>query len=163
MPVFEAIDRQLLDVVAKAFVTEQFAAERVVIREGDEGDRFYMIARGRLEVWREGADKHPQRVAVLSDGDHFGEMALLTDAPRNATVRTLTPATLLALPRGQFLNLVGRSPGMRARVEATFARRQQELATLDAELWRAKKEPVRDVADLTIHPSVDALKGGVPT
>ena len=102
-------------------------------------------------------------VAVLSDGDHFGEMALLTDAPRNATVRTLTPATLLALPRGQFLNLVGRSPGVRARVEATFARRQQELATLDAELWRAKKEPVRDVADLTVHPSVDALKGGVPT
>ncbi len=163
MPVFEAIDRELLDVVAKAFVTEQFAAERVVIREGDEGDRFYVIARGRLEVCREGADKHPQRVAVLSDGDHFGEMALLTDAPRNATVRTLTPATLLALPRGQFLNLVGRSPGVRARVEATFARRQQELATLDAESWHAKNAPVRDVADLTVHPSVDAVKGGVRT
>jgi ATP-binding cassette, subfamily B, bacterial len=131
MPVFEAIDRALLDIVAKAFVTEQFAAERVVIREGDEGDRFYVIARGRLEVCRDGVGEPPKRVAVLSDGDHFGEMALLSNAPRNATVRTLTPATLLALPRGQFLNLVGRSPGVRARLEATFARRLQELATLE--------------------------------
>ena len=131
MPMFTAIDRELLDVMAKAFVTEQFAAERIVIREGDDGDRFYVIARGRLEVCRQGVNPHPQRVAVLSDGDHFGEMALLSDAPRNATVRTLTPATLLALPRGQFNNLVGRSPGVRARLEATFARRQQELSSLD--------------------------------
>jgi ATP-binding cassette subfamily B protein len=131
MPVFEAIDRELLEVVAKAFVTEQFAAERVVIREGDEGDRFYVIARGRLEVCRHGVDELPQRVAVLCDGDHFGEMALLAHAPRNATVRTLTPVTLLALPRGQFLNLVGHSPGVRARLETTFARREQELARLE--------------------------------
>ena len=130
IPVFEAVDRALLEGVAKAFVTEQFAAERVVIREGDEGDRFYVIARGRLEVCRETAGEQPQRVAVLSDGNHFGEMALLSDAPRNATVRTLTPATLLALPRGQFLNFVGRSPGVRARLEATFVRREQELARM---------------------------------
>jgi ATP-binding cassette subfamily B protein len=58
-------------------------------------------------------------VAVLSDGDHFGEMALLSHAPRNATVRTLTPTTLIALPRGQFANLVGRSPEVRARLETT--------------------------------------------
>ena len=61
MPVFEAIDRDVLSMLAKAFVTEQFAAERVVIREGDEGDRFYVIARGRLEVSRNGHDDRPQR------------------------------------------------------------------------------------------------------
>jgi ATP-binding cassette subfamily B protein len=133
MPVFEAIDRDILSVLARAFVTEQFAAERVVIREGDEGDRFYVIARGRLEVSRNGHDDRPQRVAVLTDGDYFGEMALLSDAPRNATVRTLSPATLLALPRGQFNNLVGRSAAIRARLEETFVRRQQELASLRSE------------------------------
>jgi ATP-binding cassette, subfamily B, bacterial len=133
MPVFEAIDRDILSVLARAFVTEQFAAERVVIREGDEGDRFYVIARGRLEVSRNGHDDQPQRVAVLTDGDYFGEMALLSDAPRNATVRTLSPATLLALPRGQFNNLVGRSAAIRARLEETFVRRQQELASLRSE------------------------------
>ena len=131
MPVFEDIDRELLDVLARAFVTEQFAAERVVIREGDEGDRFYAIARGRLEVCRHGNDGQMQRVAVLCNGDHFGEMALLSNAPRNATVRTLTPATLIALPRVQFNNLLGRSPGVRARLEETFARRRLELLNMN--------------------------------
>jgi len=130
MPVFEAIDRALLDVMSKAFVTEQFAADRVVIREGDEGDRFYIIARGRLEVSRNADHGGSQRLAVLAAGDHFGEMALLRDAPRNATVKTLTPATVLALPRGQFNNLIGHSPGVRARLEESFSRRQRELSAV---------------------------------
>ena len=130
MPVFEAIDRPLLDVLAKMFITEQFAADRVIIQQGEQGDRFYVIARGRLEVSRPGGDGQPQRVAILSDGDHFGETALLTNAARNATVRTLTPATVLALPRGQFNTLVGRSPGVRARLEASIAQRQQEISGL---------------------------------
>jgi CRP-like cAMP-binding protein len=57
-------------------------------------------------------------------------MALLSNAPRNATVRTLTPATLIALPRGQFNNLLGRSPGVRARLEETFTRRRLELSNI---------------------------------
>ncbi|NJD19966.1 MAG: ATP-binding cassette domain-containing protein, partial [Gemmatimonadetes bacterium] len=125
LPVFEGLDPPLLEVLAKAFVTEQFAAERFVIQEGDEGDRFYVVARGRVEVLRNDAAAQPVRVAVLEDGDHFGEMALLSNAPRNATVRTLAPTTLIALPRGQFANLVGGSPGVRARLEATVRRRAE--------------------------------------
>lgn len=107
-----------------------------MIREGDQADRFYVVARGRLEVSRNGHDSRPQRVAVLAEGDHFGEMALLTHALRNATIRTLTPATLLALRRGQFDNLVGRSPGVRARLQATITRRQDELSSLGTDEHR---------------------------
>ena len=123
MPVFENLDRTLMETLARAFVTEQFAADRMIIREGDQGDRFYVIARGRVEVTQTGREGHTARMAVLADGDHFGEMALLSNAPRNASVRTLTPTTLIALPRGQFANLVGRSPQLRARLEAGMAAR----------------------------------------
>ena len=123
MPVFENLDRALMDSLARAFVTEQFAADRLVIREGDQGDRFYVIARGRVEVSQAGLEGHQVPMAVLSDGDHFGEMALLSDAPRNATVRTLTPTTLVALPRGQFANLVGQSPALRQRLQAAMLSR----------------------------------------
>ena len=68
-------------------------------------------------------------MAVLADGDHFGEMALLSKAPRNATVRTLTQTTLIALPRGQFANLVGRSPELRARLEAAMLARSAGFAS----------------------------------
>ena len=127
MPVFENLDRTLMDTLARAFVTEQFAADRMVIREGDQGDRFYVIARGRVEVTQTGLEGHATRMAVLADGDHFGEMALLSNAARNASVRTLTPTTLIALPRGQFANLVGRSPQLRARLEAGMAARSAGL------------------------------------
>ena len=129
MPVFENLDRALMDALAKAFVTEQFAADRLVIQEGDQGDRFYVIARGRVEVSHPGPDGRMARMAVLSDGDHFGEMALLSNAPRNATVRTMTPTTLIALPRGQFTNLVGRSPELRARLDAAMRARAADLAS----------------------------------
>jgi ATP-binding cassette subfamily B protein len=129
MPVFENLDRALMDALARAFVTEQFAADRMVIREGDQGDRFYVIARGRVEVTQAGLEGHATRMAVLADGDHFGEMALLSNAPRNASVRTLTPTTLVALPRGQFANLVGRSPELRARLVAAMQARSAGLAS----------------------------------
>ena len=133
LPVFEDLDPALLDVLAEAFVTEQFAADRYVIHEGDEGDRFYVIARGRVEVTRAvGAQGEQERIAVLTDGDHFGEMALLSKAPRNASVRTLTATTLIALPRGQFTELVGHSPAVRARLEASVRARSAPAAAQNA-------------------------------
>ena len=81
-----------------------FEAGQVVIREGDVGARFYMVLKGQLEVVR----KRPggeERLAIIKEGSHFGEHALLRKARRNATVRTLTPVDLLALERSDFLAL----------------------------------------------------------
>ena len=103
-----------------------------MIQEGDQGDRFYVIARGRVEVSHAAQHGQPVQVAVLSDGDHFGEMALLSNAPRNATVRTLTPTTLIALPRGQFTILVGRSTELRTRLEAAMLSRTSTSAAAPA-------------------------------
>jgi ATP-binding cassette subfamily B protein len=57
---------------------------------------------------------------VIRDGDHFGEIALLRDSPRNATVRTLTSATLLSLSRAQFSRLIARQPEIRQKLIATL-------------------------------------------
>ncbi len=81
-----------------------FEPGQVVIREGDVGTRFYIVIRGQLEVVR----KRPggeERLAVLKDGDHFGELALLRRTRRAATVRTLTPVDLLGLERADFMAL----------------------------------------------------------
>lgn len=127
LPVLGCLEPGMMEGVAKAFVTEQYPANRFVIHEGDPGDRFYIIVRGRVEVLRNQEGEEPRQIAVLQDGDHFGEIALLRNVPRTASVRTLTPCVMVALPRGQFANLVGRSAEMRQRLEALLSERMAAL------------------------------------
>jgi ATP-binding cassette subfamily B protein len=80
--------------------------------EGDPGERFFILVRGKVEVTRTTGDE-TEIVAVLNDGDYFGEMALLSNQPRNATVRTLTPCVCLTLPRDLFNRLLATEPDLR--------------------------------------------------
>ena len=123
LPILSGLGDGMLAELAQYFATELYAAGREVIRDGDPGDRFYLVARGRLEVLKRGDGDDSFSVATLTDGDHFGEIALLRDTPRNATVRTLTPATLLSLSRAQFSRLIAGQPEIRARLNATLQER----------------------------------------
>jgi ATP-binding cassette subfamily B protein len=122
VPLFQELEAEMLERIAARFVTEIYPADRLVVREGDPGDRFYVIVRGRVDVERQAASE-AQRVAVLSDGDHFGEIALLRNAPRNATIRTTQPTVLLSLPRDSFLRLLDTAPALREHLEASIASR----------------------------------------
>lgn len=72
-----------------------------ILRQGDEGDAFYAIRSGRADVFRDG-----EQIATLGPGDHFGETALLDDAPRNATVTAHTPLRAFRLSRDGFESLI---------------------------------------------------------
>ena len=116
VPILTELDEALLRDVAALFVTERYGEGRVVIQEGDPADKFYVIAHGRVEVTRRDPYALPQRLADLEDGDHFGEVALLWDVPRTATVRTSTPCVFLTLGRSQFLRFVQRDPALQTRL-----------------------------------------------
>ncbi|MEX0983867.1 MAG: MFS transporter [Actinomycetota bacterium] len=94
-----------LERVARHLVRSDVGAETVIIREGEPGDRFYLIAEGSLRVARRGTE-----LAILGPGDYAGEIALLRDVPRTATVTATVPTTLLALDREHFLSAVTGSP-----------------------------------------------------
>jgi CRP-like cAMP-binding protein len=76
----------------------------VVIRQGEPGDAFYAIQSGQAEVLGDAG-----RIGTMGPGDHFGEIALLLDVPRTATVRSLTPTRLFRLDRAGFDRLVRNS------------------------------------------------------
>ena len=131
LPVLDQLDDALLTNVARLFVTEQHPKGRMVVHEGDRGDRFYIIVRGSVEILRAVTDTdEPQRIGVCADGDYFGEIALIKNVPRMASVRTLTQCTFLSLQRGQFAYLLEHAPHLRARLERVMIERLEIETTM---------------------------------
>jgi MFS family permease len=104
-PIFEPLGPASIERVARNLIHVDAEPGMVVIREGDPGDRFYVIASGEVEVSR-----HDVPVAKLGPGDFFGEIALLRNIPRTATVAASGFASLRSLDRAQFLAAVTGSP-----------------------------------------------------
>ena len=104
------------------------------MRQNDAGDKFYIIARGKVEVWRlEEQSGLTTRMNILQDGDFFGEITLLTGFPRTATVRTLTVCTCISLERGQFNQLLDRYPALRKQMSEVALERLQQSARVTSE------------------------------
>ncbi len=124
LPVLEKLDLEILAELAPYFVTETFPTGRDIVCQNDPGDRFYIIVRGKVEVWRtEERSGETTCMAVLQDGDYFGEITLITGFPRTATVRTSTVCTCISLGRGQFDRLIDRFPEVRRELSDTALRR----------------------------------------
>jgi serine/threonine protein phosphatase PrpC len=91
-------------------------AGKAIIREGDPSGHLFVITEGSVSVEREGA-----KIASLGPGSHFGEMALLNQKPRSATVIAERPTTLLQLAREDFHELMQREPGIATKFLWKFA------------------------------------------
>ena len=115
--------------LCKSFRSSKYPASSTIISEGDEGELFYIIVRGRVEILKR-IDGQDTRVKILEDGDYFGEIALLSNVPRTATVRTVNPTLLISLKRSRFLKLTASVPGMRDKLEKTMGIRLEELTEL---------------------------------
>jgi ATP-binding cassette subfamily B protein len=129
--VLSGLGDPLLAEMATRFVTERYPEGRRVIHEGDPGDKFYIVARGKVAALRRGTDGAEQRLGVMEDGDHFGEIALLQDLPRTASVDTLEPSLFLTLERGQFFSFLERTPGLREQL-LSVARKRHAFAPAHA-------------------------------
>jgi cAMP-dependent protein kinase regulator len=88
--------------LAKRMEREEVAPGTVIVREGDPGDRFYVLFSGMLAVNQEGYGGR----GVLRPGDYFGEVALAMDMPRTATVSAITPAVVASCDRETFDELI---------------------------------------------------------
>ena len=99
--IFAPLPVATLERISHALVAVKMPASEEVITQGDVGDRFYVIEEGQVEVLEDGVFKRHE-----GPGESFGEIALLRDVPRTATVRTTEATTLLFLERDQFITAV---------------------------------------------------------
>ena len=121
LDLFAPLPASHLEDVAGRFVPVSVSPGEVVIKEGDVGDRFYVVEDGEVAVSQNG-----RPVATLGPGKYFGEIALLHDVPRVASVTAVSPTTLLALDRVEFLEAVTGDPVTREAAEATVQERLDE-------------------------------------
>jgi CRP-like cAMP-binding protein len=118
IPLFAACSQAELARVATITVQVDLPDGEVLTREGEPGDAFYVLVRGSAEV-----RKGHRRVATLGAGDFAGEIALLTDAPRTATVRATSPVTALKTTQKGFSALLDTSPKIQRKVLRALAER----------------------------------------
>jgi uncharacterized protein YhbP (UPF0306 family) len=100
-------------VIAGSLHRVEVDAGSVVARQGAPADKFVIVVEGEIEVSREG-DGEPERVLTLGPGDFFGEIAILVDTPRTATLTAITDATLLTMDHDEFRSVVAQSLGVAA-------------------------------------------------
>ena len=108
----------------RSIAERKYKKGEFVFRQGEIGDRVYVVESGEVEVVREDSDRGDAVVARLGKGEYFGEMALLSDAPRNASVRAVTDEVVtLAIERRDFQSLFSGVPAFKQSVDATMKAR----------------------------------------
>jgi CRP-like cAMP-binding protein len=124
--VFSDLPREEIETVAAKLQTVQVGVGDVIVRQGAPADKFFIIVDGEVEVVHE-QDGVTKRLATLTTGQFFGEMAILRDSPRMATVRALAPTTVFAMERDAFRGLVAQSMGTTRDFDQVIQQRLEEI------------------------------------
>ncbi|MDB4990245.1 MAG: cAMP-binding protein [Myxococcaceae bacterium] len=117
LPLFGTLDQRELEQLLSAVRVEEVSQGHEIVRQGDPGSEAFVVARGALKVVRrEGADE--TLLARLGPGQIFGEMALISESPRSASVVALEPALLLVLARDELERAAEDAPELSAQLSA---------------------------------------------
>jgi CRP-like cAMP-binding protein len=118
VPLFSRCSKKQLNEIAQLADEIDLPAGRRLTKEGGLGREFFVILEGRADVRRS-----DQLIGSLGNGDFFGEIALVTDTPRTATVTTTTPVRVLVVPTREFRQLLNTSPDIQGKILQAVAER----------------------------------------
>lgn len=122
LSLFDKLSPTELTNVAGKMKSVTFAANDVVLREGDSGEQFFLIREGRVAVYQSGAGEKP--IATLGSGQCFGEQALIADRPRNATIVAQEKLIAYRLAKEDFRTAIDASPSFREQLYNIYFQRQ---------------------------------------
>src|SRR5690349_18902054 len=125
---FAGLDRVTLAKLAAHLQPQFYTAPSIIFRRGDAGDALYILVSGTVGVYTTDKTGTAETlVRVLSAGEPFGEMALLSSIPRSATIKVETDCEILRLNRSAFVDLVREQPSVALSIAATLSRRLADM------------------------------------
>ncbi len=110
IPFFEAFTDDELDFFARNVSLRYFPDETVLFNEGDIGDYLFFVVEGKIEVCLQSTDSRPLIIAAFEQGSCIGEMSLVDDYPRSATIVVREPSELLILTKTRFETICRKNP-----------------------------------------------------
>lgn len=121
---FYSLSFSELDMLIKALRKRKVKRGETIINQGEIGDKFYLIAYGAFEIYVKKGMGGEKKVADLSDGDFFGEMALVTELPRTATVTAAEDGEVFVLYKKDFKKILLANPKIAGIINDVFSRRR---------------------------------------
>lgn len=125
VPLFSRLPAEITTRMASRFKTEVASLGNELIVEGEDGNTFFILAQGQVEVLSKGAHGSHLRLALLTEGEFFGETDVVSDNPSDVTIRTLTPCVLLTFSRKDLDAVLKEQPNVKGEFQTAI---QQHLA-----------------------------------
>jgi CRP-like cAMP-binding protein len=119
---FQELDDHTLREIGNAAVEQRWDAGQEIVRQGDTGVGMFIVRSGKVEIVQDHQGR-PEKVRDLGPGDVFGEMALLDEFPRSATVRALEPTTCLGITRWHFRGILESHPAIALKLLPILTKR----------------------------------------
>jgi len=125
---FATVGLDSIDRIVSRFSAYDLPPGKMLIREGTEGDAFYIIKSGECEVFKKSGLFSKKRLAVLKEGDFAGEMSLVRDTTTTASIKTRTPCVILALLKSDFLKIKSENKQLSDEIDYIIEKREFDNA-----------------------------------
>ncbi|KAA3656934.1 MAG: Crp/Fnr family transcriptional regulator [Chloroflexi bacterium] len=127
VPFFNNLNQEEVGNLSKRLVPRRFNAGQIIFHHGDPGGLLYIISRGKVKITHSTPDGQEAMLAIFGSGDFFGELALLDDSPRSATVEALEPTETMTLHRDEFIRYIHNNPNFSLHILQTLAQHIRRL------------------------------------
>jgi CRP/FNR family cyclic AMP-dependent transcriptional regulator len=127
IPLFSGLGKQDLAAIAEHAITKNYPADSIIISEGDLSDSLYLILYGKVKVYVSNAEGAEAILNIMGTGEFFGEMALLDNVPRSASVMTLEPTRLSMITKQAFRDCLAKQPDVAYNLISALNQRVRAL------------------------------------
>lgn len=137
IPVFSDLGNEDLHALAGKTVARSVQKGEVIFHEGDDATGFYIVARGRVKVFKDTSDGREQILHIISPGETFAEVALFSGSAYPASAQALEEGEVYYMPREGLLAMIGKDPQLSLNIMAGFARWVRQFNQLLSEYTKA--------------------------
>lgn len=128
IPLFENLNDDSAQLISSNITLEYFPENHVIFNQGDAGDAMYIIKKGQIRIYQGNSDDLNSQVdlATLTDNSFFGEMALISETPRNANAVAMVESEVFVLRNSDFYKVINENPNLTEQIGKEFINRIKE-------------------------------------